>query len=489
MPGVVVTTETLTGPARGVTAPGGTYFAVGQAERGPTDESVLVRSLAEFERRFGTRVTYGALHDDLRVFFAEGGTRAYVARVVGPAATEGFLVLKDRAGVPVNTLRIEAKGAGAWSSNVTVAVANGDLANTFTLTIDGPAGTEVYPNLASPADAVLAVNARSTQVDATDLGSATAAPGNNPAVLAATALSAGTDDRAAIVAATYVAALDLFGHALGAGAVAIPGQPAGTVADGLRAHAAARSRIALLAPAAASSAAAAEGAAAAASVGADDEYVGLFWPWVRIPAGAGRTRVVPPEGFVAAKRAAAHAAAGPWRAPAGMAMGQARFVVGLETDVDAATGDDLDDARVSAIRTIAGRPTLYGWRSLSSDTDNYALLTGRDSLNVLTHEAERALEPLVFEPIDGRGHLFARAEAILVGLVEPWRIAGGVFELVDDDTGETIDRGYTVDVGAAVNTVETIAQGRIRGVLAARVSPTGTLVEVTIVKVAVDAAL
>lgn len=492
MPGVTITTETVAGPSTSLRAPAATYFVVGQAQRGPTAEAVLVRSLAEFERTFGPRVAYGALHDDLAAFFGEGGSRAYVARVVGPAATKGTLTLQDRAGVPVNTLRIDAVSAGAWSSDVTIEVADGTIANTFTITVrHTPTGdVERFANLTSPANAAEVISAQSRYVDAVDLGSATAAPNNNPAIRAATALSAGTDDRAAITATTYTGALARFTQGLGAGAVAIPGQTAATVGAALAAHAADNRRIALTAPAVGASIADARNAVTGLALGAEDaRHAGLFYPWVRVPAGNGLTRLISPEGAVAGLRARAHIAEGPYQAPGGQANGQARYVIGLERELTRAEGDELDEARVSAFRTITGRPTLYGWRSLSTDEDNYGVLTGIDTVNYLVAQADLSLEAFVFRTIDGRGHLFGEVEAVLVGLAEPMRARGGLFERIDPDTGETLDKGYRVDVGPSVNTVDSIAQGIIRAVLAVRVSPTGTLVEVTIAKVAVTAAL
>lgn len=487
MPGVIVTTETVAGPATSQTAPAATFFVAGLAHRGPTDEAVLVRSLADFERRFGPRVTYGSLHDQLATFFGEGGSRAYVARVVGDAATLGTVTLQDQAGVPVDTLRIDALGAGAWSDDLQVRIADGLTAGTFDLTVVlAGADVESYIGLDSPAAAANALE-QSVYVRATDLGAATVAPDNNPAA-GTFDLSAGTDDRASIVTQDYIDQVDgLFTYDLGAGAVAVPGQTAANVGADLIAHGKANRRLVLLAPAPGSTLSAAKAAAAAVRDGTDDEYAGVFWPAVLVPAGGGRTRTITPEGYIAGVRARAHMAEGPWRAPAGEAA-TARYIVGTDVEVPQADGDEADAAGVSAIRRIANTLRLYGWRSLSTDLDNYALLTGRDVLNFAVAELERRLEPLVFRTIDGKGHLFAEAAGIGIGLAEPMRAAGGLYELVDDD-GNAIDPGYAVETGPSVNTPDTIQAGKIKMRVALRVSPTGTLVEVTVAKVAVNAAL
>lgn len=488
MPGVRITTETVSGPSARTRAPAATYFVVGQAERGDTTDPVEVRSLAEYERRFGGRVTYGALWDDLRTFFGEGGGRAYVARVVGPAAVLATVTLPDRAGVPVNTLRADAKNAGPWANDVDVVVANGVAANTFDLTVRYGDVEETFRGLTSPADAASKVSGGSAYINLVDLGSATAAPNNNPAV-GTYSLAGGTDDRAAITGATYTAALARFHDGLGAGAVAIPGQPASAVGADLGTHAQEHQRIALTAPAAAVTPTAAETAARdlQAALTADERaHVGMFYPHVRVSAGGGLTRTISPEGYVAGVRARAHETVGPWQAPAGD-RAAARFVLGVEREVTDAEGDSLDVAYVSAIRPYNGAE-LYGWRSLSLDEDNYRLLTGREVLNYLVHEAMGLLEPYVFSTIDGAGHLFSQLQGDLTGLVEPLRAAGGLYERRDAD-GDVLDPGYRVDTGPSVNTTDTAALGEVRARLDVRVSPTGELVSLTIAKVGVTAAL
>jgi len=441
-----------------------------------------------YEAAFGPRVSYGAVYDALLAFFAEGGARAYVGRVVGPDAVASELELVDRAGSPLPTLRIQAVNPGAWGDAVTVAVANGTDPNTFTITITYGDATETFANLASPAAAVTALEA-SAYVRGTNLGSATAAPNNNPAVLAATALTDGDDDRAAIVADDYVTAADaLLGPSLGAGAVAVPGQPASAVGEGLLAHARLNNRIALLATASGQTESQAKAAAAALVGDEGSEFGGLFYPWIRIPAPGPSTRLVSPEGYVAGVRARAHELHGPWRAAAGD-IATPNFVVGVERVIDASTGDELDAANVNVIRTIARAPRVYGWRSLSSDTENFSLLTARDVMNDVVVDALERMERYVFRNIDGKGQLFSELASELVGMVEPMRSAGGLYERVDAESGQLLDPGYAVDTGPSVNTEETIAAGEIRAQLSLRVAPVGTLVTIVISKAPLTTAL
>ena len=477
MPGVNIRTATRSGPVNPTVPASGRYFVAGQFDRGRTDVAQRVRSLAELEVLYGTRVTYGAAYDDLRTFFEEGGTEAYVIRVVGPAATTGTLTLNGAGAVA--SVKVDAIGAGAWSTGVTIQVAAGTLASTIKVIVNGPLAddTETYDNLAT-STAVEAALKSSRYVRGTDLG------GPIPIVLAATALSAGVDDRAAITASTMTAALAKFGRNLGAGAVAIPGYATATVGADLMAHAKTTERLAILAVAKGASDADYITAAAARVNATDGEFGGVFGPWVEVPLGGGATKLISPEGYVAAVRARSHLAEGPWAAPAGEPA-IARFVVGVERELTRTQGDALDEGHVNAIRTIAGTTRLYGWRSLSSDLANYALLTGRDVLNTVAYAASERLERFVFKTIDGKGQLLASVAGELVGLLDPMRAAGGLYERVVD--GTVIDPGYSVDVGPTVNTTAVLNANTIAAVIALRVSPVGTLIDVTIVKAGLTA--
>jgi hypothetical protein len=471
MPGVTVTTQTRTGPSAFPTAPSGQVFMAGLAERGSTTAPVLVRGLADFQARFGNRVAYSHLYDNVATFFEEGGAQAYVIRVVGPAATVGSVTADDRQYVPDETITWTARNAGAWSQGLTITV--NDLTST-TEFIVALGGVTVERFTASTVEEIIEAFADSTYVVATSAGSLGTAPDNMPAEDTYT-LTAGTDDRSAVTTTHYTNALALFDYNLGDGAVAIPGIGS-SVHAALVAHAEANNRIAILTLGETASVASLKSTAAALNT----EYAGLFAPWVQISTATG-TRFTSPEGYVAAVRNRAHVESGAWRAAAGQ-IAVARSVVGLKTEYNRTTGDELDAAKVNAIRIINNTVRLYGWRSLSDDTANYALLTGRDLLNRLVVESERRLEQYVFETVDGRGQLLSTIGGTLVGVLEPIRAAGGVFERLDD-AGNVLDPGYLVETGSTVNTLDNLANNEVKARVSVRISPSAALISVTIVKV------
>jgi phage tail sheath protein FI len=484
MPGVKVLTGATAGPSGPARAPSATYFAVGLAERGPTTKAERVSSLAEFERLYGTRPAYGYLYDDIRTFFEEGGGRAYVARTVGPAATTGALAspLLDKAGTPVATLQVTATGPGAWSSGLTVQVLAGSIDDTFTVRIRYLGElVESWANLRSPQEAV-SRSAKSAWVRITDLASATVAPNNNPAVVAATALSAGADDRASVTAATHVAKLPLFARGLGDGAVAIPG--AGDAAHaGLILHADAYNRTAILSTA--RGAVKADLLDLASSL--DAERAGLFAPWVKIPDSFGGTRAIPPDGYIAGARARAHERTGPWRAAAGD-VSRSTYIVEPDQTFERVDSDELNDGKVNIIIGMSGGVKNYGYRSLSNDTANFGFLTGSDVLNRVVTEAELQLEGFVFGVIDAKGHLLASIEGVLEGIVKPMADLNGLYPWIDEESGEQLDPGYKIDT-QTVNTRLTAAANQVFASLSIRVSPVGEMVFLTVTKAGVLARL
>ena len=472
MPGVNVTTATRSGPTAFLTAPSGQLFMAGQAERGSVTEAVAINGLADFRARFGDRVAYSHLYDNIATFFEEGGALAYVARVVGPDADAGSVTLNDRQTPSEPTLTITAASPGAWSSNIDVVVDDTTGSLTEIRVVYKDVTVEVFSG-ATVADLVAAME-DSAYVTVTNLGSDGVAPANKPAEGTFT-LTAGDDDRSNITTTEYEAALALFDLSLGDGAVAIPG--VGTsVHSSLITHARENRRIALLSASETASVSSLKTTAG----NLNTEYAGLFAPWVQISTPTG-TRYTSPEGYVAAVRNRAHAESGPWRAPAGQ-IAIARSVIGLKFDYSRAVGDELDAAKVSAIRFINDSVRLYGWRSLSDDTANYALLIGRDVLNRIVVESERRLEQFVFQTIDGKGQLLSEIGGTIVGILEPMRAAGGLFERIAAD-GSRIDPGYLVDTGTSINTLENLANNVVNAQVSVRVSPAAALISVTIVKV------
>lgn len=487
-PGVVVTTAVRSGPTGSPRAVSGQYFTTGITERGDATEALKVNSMGDYRRLFGNRTSYTTIYDDLQMYFECGGQQAYVLRAVGSAATKGFLSLMDGQVTPAATVRIQAANEGAWSADATVTVENGTNGSTtrkITIALDG-AVVQTENNLAT-VDDIISAFSNSPYVVASDLGSPATGTAKLPALLAATPLSAGTDDRASVNAARIAAVLPAFKIGLGDGAVAAPGFGQ-SVHAALITHASINRRIALLGAARGTSVSAL--AALGLTLAANDEaqFAGLFAPFVIVPDGVGGTRALSPEGYVASARAKAHELFGPWEPGAGEGS-ISPYILGVDQEFTYDDASTLDDARVSPIRLVANKIRLYGWRSLSADDTDYASLAVQDTLNRLVTECEARLEPYVFRTIDGRGQLLSQMAGVLIGVLEPIRAAGGIFERIDPDTNKVLDNGYSVDVSPDVNTVDSLANNEVNAQVAVRLSPNASLINLTIVKVGLSAAV
>lgn len=500
MPGIVVNTSVRTGPSTTNINPTATFFIVGRTERGPSDAAKLVTSLSDYESRYGGFVSGAYTHQQVQTFFEEGGARCYVSRVVGASAVAATLNLAVTGG----NIELTAVGAGDWADDQLeaeiISLGNGHAIKFYL------SDTLVY-STGECSTAEIAVNRINNSAVAAKY--ATAAVGSGVTALVAVTMDAfsggeenstsinpssysfGTDETA--VSSTYEVTLGLtaFGAELGPGAVAIPGQANGattdpadagasTIQQDLLDHAYANQRVALLSIANGSSLSTAEAAGDTASDYSHAEYGALYFPWVKMTNDTNVVQQISPEGYVAAKRAVAQNSTGPWRAYAGSDTA-AGFVSGVATSISKSQSDSLDEHRVNGIRIIAGSPRIYGARSLSTDEDNYRFITSREMLNYVVDRAETALEDLVFSPIDGRNSLFSKVQARLVAILEPIRVAGGLFESFDN-TGNRIDYGYSVQVDEAINPLSQLAGGLVKAKVGIRVSSVADQIEVDVSK-------
>ena len=478
MPGIVVNTSVRTGPSTINQSKTASWFVVGFTERGPSDEAKLVTSLTDYESVFGNYVSYGAVHQQVQAFFEEGGAQVYVSRVVGASATAGNLEVPNTASGTALTLT--AVGQGDWSSTMTATLTALGSGKTLKVYLSN----ELVYTSGEVATAAALVNKISGSTVASKYITATIGTGTFDNIASATAFSAGDDNRSSVVDATWTTALDDFGYDLGAGAVSIPGLVTSgnitTVHTAILDHCWANHRIAVLSTP--SDYTSTQAADHAESLGSEDysEYGGLFWPWVKATKDDGTAIVISPEGFVAAKRSVAHNRTGSWAAYAGV-ITESRWLTGLNVTVTKTVSNTLDESRVNTLRIISGRVRVYGARSLSGDEDNYRFLNSREMLNFIVVQSEAVLEDLVFSPIDGRSALFTRVKGRLVAMLEPIRIAGGLYEAFDV-TGRRIDYGYSVVVNDAINPLSQLAGGLVKAKVGVRISSIGDQIQVDVTK-------
>lgn len=450
----------------------GAAFVVGLASRGPTDAPLAIRSLAAYVAAFGERSGGPVLYDWLDVFFREGGSVAYVLRLVGDGAdTSAVNISHSGSGDPV-ALSADASSPGDWGDDLSIVVADGDAASSYTLTVklDGVT-VESSPDLVDN-DEAIAWAERSAYVALTKEGE------DNPDNGTYT-LTGGDDDLDSLTDDDYVDALERLTSDYGPGQVAVPGKTSDAVHIGLLGHADSHNRVALLDLQDASSAStlAADVNAVRATAGA--RFAAAFAPHAVVPGvAAGTTRTVPYSAVQAGLIARSDGATGnPNQAAAGE-NGRARYAFDVSqpawTDADR---ELLNDAGVNVARVIRGEVRTYGYRTIVNPVTDPRWIEfsgSREVMSVLSR-ASAIAESYEFAQLDGKGHTIAEFGGELVAICVEDYALGALY-------GNTPEEAFSVDVGANVNTPETIGNRELHAVISLRTAPFAERVEVELVR-------
>ncbi|MBI1377250.1 MAG: hypothetical protein GC157_07190 [Frankiales bacterium] len=423
-----VATTFSTSPSAPVVAgpASGRFLITGQTQTGPSDEAVIVRSLAAYVAAFGARTGGTDMYDAAELAFRSGVSELVVARACGPNPVKATVSLDT------GKIVVTAKDPGAYANGWTAAWDS----TAHTLTIVAGSVTEVYEG--TTAAALIAAAASSSRVTVTSSGTL---PSSN---VAATALASGTDDYANVVWATT---LDLLTPDFGAGAVVIPGLPYSTVGQAIATHCSATKRHGLIAAAAGTSVSGLVTAAATARAYTDSDFLDLVGPWVVVSDGAGGTKTIDPTPFAAGLRARAHQGS-----PALSASIEeyAKQVAGVtpEYPVGATDWATLDAAHVSAIRVVGGYTRLYTYTMLAAMGGNLNIIGGqyRDLVNAITVAAEAVLESETGKPASSVR--LAQIAGRLGALLTPYK-GDGLHPLTGSD-GREIDPGYRVEVSTGL---------------------------------------
>lgn len=471
-PGVIITSRDSV-PPRAAPTDTSQMLAAGLARKGPAGP-VAARSMADYERLRGPRTAADAvLYDAADAFFRQGGTLLQTARTVGAGAKASSLELEDAEANAV--LKLEASSVGDWGDDITVEVAAATGSGYRLIVTDGNV-VEASPDLADN------VAAKAWLEQGTLIGTVTVLDAAAPKVAAAANLAGGTDDRDAIADADWKTALDGFTSDLGPGQVTLPGVTTEAQHIQLLEHAQANNRVALLDAPDTDSAAAVKAAVANLRARGDAGLGQMLWPQAimagRLP---GSSRTVPYSAVQAGIIARNDQAGVMPNDPAAGDLGVARQVSALTRTVDQATLEDVNAHGVTCVVDRYGQFVTYGLRSVA-DPAVYplALQFGAQRLVMaIVAQAGVVAERHLFRLIDGQGLRFAQLHGDLQGVLTPYWVAGALF-------GSTPQEAFEINVGPAVNTPETIADGQLRAVITMRVSPAGELVQIEIVRVPVS---
>jgi len=415
----------------------GRFMIVGQTAQGPATKPTVITSMAGYESVYGTRTGGASMYDAAQLAFRSGASEVVVQRAVGPTTVKATVSLDS------GKIVVTAKDPGAHANGWTAAW---DSAST-TLTIVAGSATETY--FGATAAALILAAAQSSRIAVTSSGTL---PSGN---VSAAPLATGADDFANVAWATSLA---LLSADLGAGCVAIPGLPYGTVGQAIATHCAAAKRHGLVTAAAGATASTLAAAATTVKGYTNAEFLDLVGPWVVVPDGAGGTKTVDPTGFVAGVRAAAQ------RVGAGesaMPLEYARSIVDVTPEYQVSSTDwaTLTTARVSVIRTVGAYTRLYTYTMVKAPGGNANLIGGqyRDFVNTVTAAAEEILEAST-----GYAASSARKAQLageLAGMLSPFK-GSYLFPRIGSD-GSEVDPGYTVEVSTGTAPADNRIEAKI----------------------------
>ena len=391
---------------------------VGWSDKGPTDRAALILSWLDFERLYGGLNTKSYLGYAVQQFFSNGGTTAYVLRLVDKTSKAPASVASTtlKAGLS-NVLQVHAKNEGAWGRSISITSkkrippdgSRFDLKISYT----DPGGhitAETFENLSmtqSDSRFVLSViNADSALINVAIVAGAEAIPPDNvTGVLLSKEGADGTiltpNDGNFEKALTSV--LSLLDNVDLINLIAVPGETSVATIAALEEYAKSRRAIVLVDADSTDTVTTLQSGPNAAIVTPNGENSSFFFPWLIAPDPLDGNRVhsYPPSGFIAGLIARIDASRGVWKAPAGTdaVIKSVKDVSMKLTDAQngALTKHGINCIRSFPIQGIVnwGARTLVGSDTMSSE---WKYLPVRRMALFLEGSLYRGTKWVVFEP-------------------------------------------------------------------------------------------
>ena len=451
-----------TQPIAGATSDSIAAFA-GVIDRGPTT-ATLVTSWSQYTSLFGSWGTNNLVTTAVSLFFANGGNRCYIQRVVASDSVIASRTIKDTtSGTAVDTIKLSAISAGAWGNNIRVAVTASVLGTSyFNLNVYYGGATDNYiverfvditMNTADARYAIPVINASSKYVVATDmLASDSFDATDNPAVTSASALTSGADGTAVTTAniVTGLAGLDVVNNAL---ILNVPGVTSATDVNNIITYATNRNDTFVVVDGVNDTVANQLTLAATYTVSTN---AAVYYPVLTIPSpvssAPGATWTAFNGGAVVGKMVSNDAARGVFKAPAGIET-RLSGVLSVATLTNANL-DSLNSATapVNAIRYVPGAGiVIMGARTLDQ---SYAgrYVPVRRSIIYLHKALADLTQFAIFEPNDVR--LWNRLTATVQAFLTDFWQKGGL-------SGQSPTDAFFVKCDGENNTSATVAQGQV----------------------------
>jgi phage tail sheath protein FI len=420
--------RTITGVATSITA------FVGWAPKGPTDRAELILSWPDFERKFGGLNVQSFLGYAVYQFFANGGQRAYVVRLVVTKSDTATDIAKPATVGLDGKLTVTAKNGGEWGNAyavVTKVVSRSGEEPRFQIKVlnvkDDPKGipVEAFENLSmketSSRNVVNVLNNQSSVVNAAIVGNPAEPPADTviPAsgeIPNGAKLSGGTDGKVlAPNDSQFEGALQPIDGAGGVflldrvdlfNLLCVPGETKATVLAGLQKFCRDR-RAFLIADAPKDATVTTLGGTTGLDglTGSDAINAALYFPWLIAPDPLRENgpQEYPPSGYVAGLFARTDSARGVWKAPAGTEASLSG-VLGVKTMLTNGENGVLNPKAVNCIRNFPVYGTiLWGARTLQGNDERgseWKYVPVRRTALFIEETLYRALQWVVFEPND-----------------------------------------------------------------------------------------
>jgi phage tail sheath protein FI len=418
--------RTITGVATSITA------MIGWAPKGPIDRAELVLSWADYERKFGglhrqSQLSYAVSH-----FFANGGQRAYIVRLV-MAGSQQAEENASPAQVTLDGLTLTAKSPGAWGEKYAIVTKRrSDDATRFRLLVaDVSVNTkgvvvETFENLSvSVTDSRYVVNVLKEE---SEFVTATLAPGtaNPPANTAipdsgvipnSAKLSGGRDgtplqpnspdfekaltpeSKPPGIATVLLDRIDLFNL------LCVPGETTALILSNLQKFCRDRRAFLIADSARNASLSSLENGPDTSLTGDNAINAAFYFPWVQAPDPLQENRLFdyPPCGFIAGLYARTDSSRGVWKAPAGTDA-SLTGAVGVKTPLNDNENGVLNPKAVDCIRKFPVYGTVaWGARTLQGNDERaseWKYIPVRRTALFIEESLYRGSKWIVFEPND-----------------------------------------------------------------------------------------
>lgn len=412
--------RTITGVATSITA------FVGWAKKGPIDRAELVLSWSDFERKFGGLDARSKLGHSVYQFFNNGGSRAYIVRLVKisePVEPDDAAAAEKT----IDNLAITAANPGAWANDYAIVTKKRvDDTTRFRLLVVNhkidPKGilVEAFENLSMKADDARFVEtvlkSESAFVTASVVDpSSTSPPNDTPSgnIPDSAKLEDGADGaplnpndpdfESALLptnetgGAYLLDRIDLFNL------LCVPGETSvGKVSD---LEKFCHDRRAFLIADCAENANLSNVGPSSTITGNNSINAAFYFPWVTAPDPLQENRPAefPPCGFLAGLYARTDASRGVWKAPAGTEA-SLTGAIGVKTTLTDSENGVLNPKAVNCIRTFPVYGTIvWGARTLQGNDERgseWKYIPVRRTALFLEETLFRALKWVVFEPND-----------------------------------------------------------------------------------------